>query len=163
MTQDPKLRGWGFLILRISVASMLATFHGWGKLSGCDSLHLLGPGVGFSTVCSQHRISLSDVFCALRNAGGVLWLPTAGIRPAHALCSRTHCHHYVSSRLLPFKNGSGIRAGRSLSCIKSVLCSCRPWEHFAGSTVGRQLMEKYIPPRSPTGRDYLWSERGLQP
>ena len=34
MTQDPKLRGWGFLVLRISVASMLATFHGWGKLTG---------------------------------------------------------------------------------------------------------------------------------
>lgn len=34
MTQDLKLRGWGFFILRISVASMLATFHGWGKLRG---------------------------------------------------------------------------------------------------------------------------------
>jgi putative oxidoreductase len=47
MTQDPKLRGWGFLILRISVASMLATFHGWGKLSGAIAYISWGQEWGF--------------------------------------------------------------------------------------------------------------------
>lgn len=43
----PKLHGWGFLILRISVASMLATFHGWGKLSGAIAYIFSGQQWGF--------------------------------------------------------------------------------------------------------------------
>jgi putative oxidoreductase len=47
MTQDPKLRGWGFLVLRISVAVMLATFHGSGKLSGAISYIFWNQEWGF--------------------------------------------------------------------------------------------------------------------
>ena len=47
MTLDPKLRDWGFLILRVSSAGMLATFHGWGKLKGAVSYIFWSQQWGF--------------------------------------------------------------------------------------------------------------------
>jgi putative oxidoreductase len=47
MTEESKLRDLGFLILRISVASMLATFHGWAKFSGAIAHIFRGQEWGF--------------------------------------------------------------------------------------------------------------------
>jgi putative oxidoreductase len=47
MTEEPKLRDVGFLLLRISVAGMLATFHGWAKFSGAVSYTFRGQDWGF--------------------------------------------------------------------------------------------------------------------
>ena len=44
MTLNLNLRSWGFLILRIGVTSMLATYHGWGKFRGALGYTLGGQG-----------------------------------------------------------------------------------------------------------------------
>jgi putative oxidoreductase len=47
MTQASKFQDWGFLILRLSVAVMLATFHGWGKFTGATAYIFGGQEWGF--------------------------------------------------------------------------------------------------------------------
>jgi putative oxidoreductase len=62
MTRHDRLSDWGFLILRLGVTAMLATFHGWGKFTGAVGYIFGGQEWGFTSFVGSIGFPLPTFF-----------------------------------------------------------------------------------------------------
>jgi putative oxidoreductase len=163
MTKDPKLLGWGFLIVRISVASMLATFHGWEKLNGAIGHIFWSQEWGFPQFVSSIGFpvptffalgaTLAEFIGCLLLALGLLTRYAAGLI---AITMSVAVFYHLRTDL-----GFELAGLYLVSSLFFVLAG--PGYISLDQLLGSKSLERGIPPRAPAGQDHEWSERPLRP